>query len=163
MYVYRLLSYFVSPWMEMRHCLCIVGYSFYAWSAALFLTYPLEHYGTFFRLPYSLALISLGIPSALAQGYIFWEHIPQSMITIKPNTLHRLINKCITVDESWVQQAVRMMPKIVVFILISGTHYQLLWYVSRVFLPGKRQLCELQELIEPANYADILTQKVCLC
>ena len=41
-----------------------------------------------------------------------------------------------------------------------GTHYQFLWYMARVFLPGRRQLCRLTALIQPARYADILTQKV---
>lgn len=40
-----------------------------------------------------------------------------------------------------------------------GTHYQLLWYIGRVFLPGRRQLCRLSALIQPSQYADILTQK----
>lgn len=41
-----------------------------------------------------------------------------------------------------------------------GTHYQFLWYLARVFLPGRRQQCELSALIQPAQYADIITQKV---
>jgi hypothetical protein len=51
--------------------------------------------------------------------------------------------------------------QILAFIFIAGTHYQLLWYIARVFLPGKRQLCQLSALVQPGQYADILTQKVC--
>lgn len=43
---------------------------------------------------------------------------------------------------------------------VIGTHYQFLWYVARVFLPGRKQLCRLSALIQPSQYADILTQKV---
>jgi hypothetical protein len=43
---------------------------------------------------------------------------------------------------------------------IAGTHYQFLWYMARVFLPGRRQLCRLSALVQPSHYADILTQKV---
>jgi hypothetical protein len=42
----------------------------------------------------------------------------------------------------------------------AGTHYQFLWYMARVFLPGRRQLCKLSALVQPKHYADILTQKV---
>ena len=42
----------------------------------------------------------------------------------------------------------------------AGTHYQFLWYVARVFLPGKLELCRLSALLRPAQYADILSQKV---
>ncbi len=44
--------------------------------------------------------------------------------------------------------------------MVAGTHYQLLWYMARVFLPGRRQLCRLSALVQPSQYADILTQKV---
>ena len=44
--------------------------------------------------------------------------------------------------------------------LLIGTHYQFLWYMARVFLPGRRQLCRLSALVQPQHYADILTQKV---
>lgn len=53
--------------------------------------------------------------------------------------------------------------KILAFALIAGTHYQLLWYLARVFLPGRRQLCQLSALVQPARYADILAQKVGSC
>ena len=45
-------------------------------------------------------------------------------------------------------------------ICCAGTHYQFLWYMARVFLPGRRQLCKLSALVQPSHYADILTQKV---
>ena len=40
------------------------------------------------------------------------------------------------------------------------THYQFLWYMARVFLPGRRQLCRLSALVQPSQFGDILTQKV---
>lgn len=154
--VYRLLAYFVCPWMELKHCLCILGYSFYPWSAALLLSYPLEFSSHVFGIPSFLPLVLLGIPAAVTQGFIFWEAVPQSSITIKPNALHRSIQQY----SSWIQQLAWLAPKLVAFVFIAGTHYQLLWYIARVFLPGKRQLCELSALVEPSKYADILTQKV---
>ena len=49
---------------------------------------------------------------------------------------------------------------IISYLYLPGTHYQFLWYVVKVFLPGRRQLCRLSALIQPSSYADILTQKV---
>lgn len=46
------------------------------------------------------------------------------------------------------------------YLRIAGTHYQFLWYMARVFLPGRRQICRLAALVQPSQYADILTQKV---
>jgi hypothetical protein len=50
--------------------------------------------------------------------------------------------------------------QIVAFVVVAGTHYQFLWYLARVFLPGKKELCQLSVLVQPSQYADILTQKV---
>jgi pimeloyl-ACP methyl ester carboxylesterase len=57
------------------------------------------------------------------------------------------------------QKLLWAIPKIIAFIIVTGTHYQFLWYVAKVFLPGKKQLCRLSALLQPARYADILTQK----
>ena len=61
----------------------------------------------------------------------------------------------------FIQKLLWAFPKILAFSLVAGTHYQFLWYIFRVFLPGNRQLCQLSRLVQPSQYADILTQKVC--
>ena len=160
------MAYCVSPWIEFKHCLCIVGYSFYSWSLALLLSYPLEHYQELFKIPPTLPLILLGGPAAIAQGYIFWEYVPNSSLKLFDQhsrtyrILHnRWVQSCARANSTWVEKAMWVAPKVLVFVVIAGTHYQLLWYISRVFLPGKRQLCALSALIQPSRYADILTQK----
>jgi hypothetical protein len=45
-------------------------------------------------------------------------------------------------------------------VMMIGTHYQFLWYVARVFLPGRKRSCRLSALIKLSEYADILSQKV---
>ena len=60
----------------------------------------------------------------------------------------------------FIQKLLWAFPKILAFSLVAGTHYQFLWYIFRVFLPGNRQLCQLSRLVQPSQYADILTQKV---
>lgn len=156
----------MSPWIEFKHCLCIVGYSFFSWSAALLLSYPLEHYQDVFKVPSTLPLIMLGGPAAIAQGYIFWEYVPNSSLKLFDHQSrtyrilrNRWVQSCARANSSWMEKALWIAPKVVAFVVIAGTHYQLLWYISRVFLPGKRQLCALSALIQPSRYADILTQK----
>ena len=60
----------------------------------------------------------------------------------------------------FLQKLLWALPKIIAFSLVAATHYQFLWYMFRVFLPGSRQLCQLSRLVQPSQYADILTQKV---
>jgi len=62
-------------------------------------------------------------------------------------------------NNRFIQKLLWAFPKILAFILVAGTHYQFLWYIFRVFLPGNRQLCQLSRLVQPSQYADILTQK----
>jgi hypothetical protein len=52
-----------------------------------------------------------------------------------------------------------LVPKAIGFVVVCGTHYQFLWYLARVFLPGKKQLCKLTSLLQPQDYANIITQK----
>ena len=129
--------------------------------------------------------ILFGIPSALAQGCVFWEHTP---ITLQshdlPVPLRRLADRNTQLAER-VLRAIPKVEKLVYFIvvmfadcgvsfsrmfvatylishviLVTGTHYQFMWYIARVFLPGRKHYCKLSALVNPANYADIITQKV---
>ena len=42
--LYRLLAFVIAPTINMRHCLSVTGYSFFAWDLALLLLYPMEIY-----------------------------------------------------------------------------------------------------------------------
>jgi hypothetical protein len=53
-----------------------------------------------------------------------------------------------------------LFPLIYVISLDVVTHYQFLWYVAHTFLPGRKHMCRITALINPTNYADILSQKV---
>jgi hypothetical protein len=50
----RLLSFVIAPAIELKHCLCMTGYSFFSWSAAMLLSYPLEIYEDLIGLPIAL-------------------------------------------------------------------------------------------------------------
>lgn len=106
-----------------------------------------------------LPLVIFGLPCSMAQGYVFWEHTPASSLTLQPSALPASMQQFAANNSRCLQRLLWAFPKILAFILVAGTHYQLLWYMARVFLPGRRQLCRLSALMQPSQYADILTQK----
>lgn len=157
--LYRILTFVIAPSIEMRHCLSVMGYSFFAWNVALICSYPLERYYDVIGLPISLPIILFGIPAAVAQGYMFWEHTPASSLTLQPASFPSSLQNFAQNNSRWLQKVLWAVPKILAFAIVTGTHYQFLWYVARVFLPGRKQQCELSALMQPAQYADIITQK----
>ena len=65
--LYRLLALLVAPSIEFKHCLCVTGYGFFAWNAALLCSYPIENYKEYVEVPLMLPLVLFGLPAALAQ------------------------------------------------------------------------------------------------
>ena len=90
---------------------------------------------------------------------MFWEHTPATSMDVQTGRLPTTVHQCAYQQSLCIQRVVRAIPKIIAFVLVAGTHYQFLWYIARVFLPGKKELCELSALVTPKQYADILTQK----
>ena len=158
----RILAFVIAPTISMKHCLSITGYSFFAWNLALFLSYPLENYQEYIGLPVFLPLVIFGLPSSLAKGCMFWELTPISSFTLQPTLFPSSLQQFASQNIRCLQKIAWIIPKILAFIIVSGTHYQFLWYVARVFLPGKKELCQLSALVQPSQYADIITQKVFL-
>lgn len=150
--LYRILAFFVAPAIDMRHCLCVVGYSLFAWCLCLFAAAFLEQDAS--PRPWvghgALPVVLFGLPAALAQGCMFWEHTPAA--TAAPPQTGLLPSRPL-------QRLMWAVPKLIAFVLAAGTHYQVLWYLFRVFLPGRKNLCRLSAIMDPAHYADILTQK----
>lgn len=221
--LYRLLSYVVAPSLTMRCCLSTSGYSLFSWSAAILASVPIEAYEEVgsallpvVHVPLALPLLLFGLPTAVAQGYIFWEYTPLSTVSLAKSKYYATMMMgvaggaisgtggssgstgggrkdassgsvagagnacrrcaafgytavgscccaCCNVWQStylpWLQMLLWRIPKIFAFVLVAGTHYQLLWYVARVFLPGRKRACRLISLMNPVQYADILTQK----
>ena len=157
--LYRLLAFVIAPTINMRHCLSVTGYSFFAWDLALLLLYPMEIYQEYTSLPAMLPLVLFGLPSSLAQGCMFWEHTPASSLEVQPARFPSSLQQCAQQHIRSLQRLAWAIPKILAFVLVTGTHYQFLWYVARVFLPGKKELCQLSALMQPSQYADIITQK----
>lgn len=158
--LYRGLSMILAPHILYKHCLSIVGYSFVCWNIALMMSLMLEPFKDMLPLVNAyLPLVFLGLPASIAQGLMFWEHTPASSLTLQPSSLPQSMQQCATNNARLIQRFLWALPKIIAFVLIAGTHYQLLWYLARVFLPGRRQLCQLTALIRPTRYAEILAQK----
>jgi hypothetical protein len=157
--LYRLLAFVIAPTLDMRHCLSITGYSFFAWNLSLLLSIPLESYQGLTGLPVFLPLFLFGLPSSIAQGMMFWEHTPASSLTLQPTAFPSSLQQCASQHIRCLQRVAWAIPKLFAFVVVAGTHYQFLWYVARVFLPGKKELCQLSALVQPSQYADIITQK----
>jgi hypothetical protein len=158
--VYRGLSMILAPHIQYKHCLSMVGYSFICWNLALLVSLILEPFKDMLPLANAyLPLVFLGLPASIAQGLMFWEHAPSSSLTLQPSALPQSMQQCATSNARLIQRLLWALPKIVAFVLIAATHYQLLWYLARVFLPGRRQLCQLSALVRPTRYAEILAQK----
>lgn len=157
--LYRLLAFFVAPTIELKQCLCITGYSFFSWSMAMIASYPLEVYEEFFGLPIAMPLVLFGLPSAISLAATFWDQTPSSSLTLRTSALHISLRQCAQNNSRSLQRLLWAVPKIAAFIIVALTHYQFLWYVARVFLPGKKSACRLSAILQPGKYADILTQK----
>ena len=156
---YRFLAFLIAPAIEFKHCMCMTGYSFFSWSLALLLSYPLEVYEENIGIPTSLPLVIFGLPSAIALGCMFWEYTPASSMTLQPAILPSSLQQFAQHNSRILQKLLWAVPKIIAFVIVTGTHYQFLWYLFRVFLPGKKQLCRLSALLNPSRYSDILSQK----
>lgn len=157
--LYRLLSFVLAPGIYMRHCLCLSGYSFFAWSAALLCSYPVERHKHILGVPVALPLVLFGMPAALAQGWVFWEHAPYASLTMQQAIFPSSVQQFAQHHSRWLQKFLWAIPKIAALVVVAGTHYQLLWYLARVFLPGRKHLCNLSALVDRSQAADILSQK----
>ena len=160
--LYRLLAFVIAPTIELKHCLSITGYSFFAWNLALVISYPLESYQDLIGLPVFIPLALFGLPSSIAQGCMFWEHTPASSLTLQPAAFPSSLQQCASQHIRCLQKIAWAVPKLIAFVVVAATHYQFLWYVARVYMPGKKELCQLSALVQPSQYADIITQKVSL-
>jgi len=162
--LYRVVAMVLAPAIHMKHTLCMTGYSFYPWMVALLTSHILEEY-VLARESHELArvapLLVIGLPSSLAMGALFWDLTPSSAtIALRPTACSacpQRVKRVVTSSWPWLSRF--LTPKILAFVFVTATHYQFLWYLARVFLPGRKQMCRLSAIIQPSAYADILTQK----
>jgi hypothetical protein len=161
--LYRMLALVIAPGLRFKHCLSITGYSFYAWSLALLCSYPLErHKAIVGFVPVATPLVLFGVPAALAQGWLFWEHTPYASLTVQQALFPSSVQHFAQRHSRLLQSVLWAVPKVAALIVVAGTHYQLLWYLARVFLPGRKHLCNLSSLgllADRAQLSDVVSQK----
>ena len=159
--LYRLLALVIAPGIQFKHCLSVTGYSFFAWSLALLCSYPLEKHKAVLPVPVPIALplVLFGIPAALAQGWLFWEHAPFASLTMQQALFPSSVQHFAQRHSRLLQKVLWSVPKVAALVVVAGTHYQLLWYLARVFLPGRKHLCNLSALADRSQLGDVLSQK----
>jgi len=163
--LYRLLALIIAPGLRLKHCLCVAGYSFFPWSLALLCSYPLEKHKVLLSgwVPggVALPLVLFGIPAALAQGWLFWEYTPYASPSMQQALFPTSVQHFAQRHSRLLQKALWAVPKVAALVVVAGTHYQLLWYLARVFLPGRKHLCNLTALtgIDRGQLTDVLSQK----
>lgn len=107
--MHRLLSFLVAPGLNAKHCVCLVGYSLFSWCIALLLSSAFDAQRSLLHIPPQIPLILFGIPSALAQGCVFWEHIPIALQSHDlPVPLRRLADR----NTQLAQRILRAIPKV---------------------------------------------------
>ena len=164
--LYRLVALLLAPAIDIRHTLCSTGYSFYSWMLAFVVSHVLDEFvlvdhdihenWTYTRM---LPLFIIGLPSSVALGRMFWEFTPTAVVTVHSTSCPRQLQRCAARHSTVLNSIYHHLPKIIAFLFVTATHYQFLWYLQRVFLPGRQQMCRLSVIMNPASYADILMQK----
>jgi hypothetical protein len=110
--LYRLLALLVAPSIQYKHCLSIIGYSFYSWNLALLTILPLEHYKTDLKIPALLPLVIFGLPASISQGYMFYEHAPPSSMVLQPSSLPPSLQQFATNHSRLIQRIIWALPKV---------------------------------------------------
>jgi len=65
--LYRVLAVLIAPSIQFKHCVSMIGYSFFAWNLAILGSFLLENYHDLLKLPAAVPLVLFGVPSSLAQ------------------------------------------------------------------------------------------------
>ena len=136
---YKLLSYYTY-----------YIYSLFAWTLALLLTVLEEKYDyqqfIHINIPSTLPLILLGLPSAVAQGSMFWEYTPLYNRGVYPylstsshlhsSTVHNsgsngsmssvgVCKKCVSTYFSVLHKIILALPKVSIYMYICVYYYSL--------------------------------------
>ena len=122
-WLYRLLAFVIASTIELKHCLSITGYRFFAYNVALLISYPLESYLEVISLPVFVPLTLFGLPSTIAQRCMFWEHTPASSLTLQLAVFPSTLQQCTSQHIRCLQKISRAVPKVVAFVVIADTHY----------------------------------------
>jgi len=138
--MYFLLSYLLVSRVTFLQSLASTGYALFGWCLALFSAHMLTFCGIG-QLGVELILLILGGPSAWNLAMVFWREHPL------PRT------ECLR------NRIIIALPKLGLFMIVAGTHYQFLRYLYNDFLKGNKELCRISSVLNPKEFANIVTQK----
>ena len=139
--IYRVLAVAIVPDLMLTESLCIVGYSYFAWSAALALSYFMNLIGITSGLLLSIPLVLLGLPASMVQASVFWHKLPK--LPVGPgNDYFGLGNTQISVAVR-----VRHFFKLLAIFLIVVLHFQSLLYLAQVYVQEKKQMCHINAVL----------------
>ena len=74
---YRAVAFVAVPEVTFVESLCIVGYSYFAWCAALSLSYLMGLLYIMKGLWLSIPLVVLGLPASFVQSMLFYHKLPR--------------------------------------------------------------------------------------
>ncbi len=139
---YRIFAVAIVPDLGMVQTMCVVGYGYFAWSAALALSYLMSlTTGTSSPLILSIPLVLLGLPSSLVQASVFWHKL-QKLPSGPGSDYFGLSNTQISVAVR-----VRHFCKLVAILIVIILHFQSLLYLAQVYTVEKKQICHINAVL----------------
>ncbi len=134
---FKVVAFLAVPEVTFVESLCVVGYSYFAWSAALALSYLMGLLDNMKGLWLSIPLVVLGLPASLVQTMLFWYKLP------------RVALSSIFSGNSQLSLAVRVRHslKLLAIVAITLIHFQSLLYLAQVYLQEKKQLCHINAVL----------------
>lgn len=134
---YRAVAFVAVPEVTFVESLCIVGYSYFAWCAALSLSYLMGLLHIMKGLWLSIPLVVLGLPASFVQSMLFYHKLPRVSLS------------SIFSSNSQLSLAVRIRHslKLLAIVAITLIHFQSLLYLAQVYLQEKKQLCHINAVL----------------
>lgn len=134
---YRIVAFVAVPEVSFVESLCVVGYSYFAWCAALSLSYLMGLLHIMKGLWLSIPLVVLGLPASMVQAMLFYHKLP------------RVALSSIFSSNSQLSLAVRVRHslKLLAIVAITLIHFQSLLYLAQVYLQEKKQLCHINAVL----------------
>ena len=136
---YHLTSFILGSKLRFIQSLAVSGYGMFGWCLALFvcqIIVLLRKAGL--PLAPGLPLVIFGVPSGIVMGLVFSQQTP---VRLRGS------------------MALWVWPKLICFLIVAVTHYELLRYMFVVIIPGEQQLCALWSALQPDDFAKFVTQK----
>jgi len=138
---YFAISYLLAAHITFLQSLAATGYGLFGWCLALLSAHLSWHAGLG-RVGEELILLVFGGPAAINLAVVFWREQPSP-----------------SPEGSFYNRLFILLPKVTIFAVVAGTHYQFLRYLYNDFLQGNKELCVISSVLNPQDFANILTQK----